>query len=444
LGTADFDIAPAQPEIRKAQSYTRQVASLLEMLPAVDPKAVRENFHRNLAIYLEQIAHGDVLALKKYMQCPMISLRFWLNGTKIPRFANLLHGAQMLDVPASSFIAPLGPSLENIAAARQKIAVTQYSYRYPRRTLSEVRQALLDILSEPVPLHLAAVAGRLDTSSDRLRRADSKICQQIVERYRRSDNGYWWNKPGATRICEHRRLKEILEHSLNSNEPMRVSRIARSLGYANAVYIQETFPDICAAIAKKIAENTRARHKSICPALKDALREMPPPNLAELSRRLGHPTPNLIRNHEPELCSKIMERYRDYRRERAIDLERKAAAMLAETPVPSRREVYRRLGVGASYVNKYFPSIMIMIAEQHRKCVRLQTIQRHEQLIRDIQRIAAELHSQGVYPSEPEILRCIPNAPPMSRLELHEEVRKAQKSLGISKRKARQVEIILF
>ena len=62
---------------------------------------------------------------------------------------------------------------------------------------------------------------------------------------RQSGHSHWWKKPGAARICEVARLKEILEHSLKSINPASVHQIAADLGYANEGYIRQKFPALC-------------------------------------------------------------------------------------------------------------------------------------------------------------------------------------------------------
>ena len=105
------------------------VESLLAMLPRVDPAAVRESLRGSLIVYLEHIADGNVLALAEYIQCPRSILQNWLDGATVPRLENLLRTARSLNVPASSFFAPSGPTPTNIAAAKDAVASTTKSQR---------------------------------------------------------------------------------------------------------------------------------------------------------------------------------------------------------------------------------------------------------------------------------------------------------------------------
>ena len=122
---------------------------------------------------------------------------------------------------------------------------------------TQIRKALRRAFREDTPISLSDVARRLGyTTTERLYQADRKLCHRIAARYRQSGKSHWWRKPGATRICDVPRLQEILEESLASHEPVSVHHIAARIGYSNDGYLQQKFPELCAAISKKVAERT--------------------------------------------------------------------------------------------------------------------------------------------------------------------------------------------
>ena len=124
----------------------------------------------------------------------------------------------------------------------------------PSRTAGEIRRSLRTALKTDAPISLSEVARTLGyTTTERLYQADRTLCHKIASRYRQSGRSHWWRRPGATRICEVPRLKEILEKSLKSKEPASVHHIAACLSYSNDGYIQQKFPELCAAISRKIA-----------------------------------------------------------------------------------------------------------------------------------------------------------------------------------------------
>ena len=379
---------------------SRQVEGLLAMLPGVDPTAARESLRGSLIVYLEHISDGNVLALAEYIQCPRSILQNWLDGATVPRLESLLRTARSLNVPALSFFAPSGPTPTNIAAAKDAVASTRNRSVSPSRPAIQIRQALLTALDEIVPLSLSEVARRLGyKSTERLYQADRVLCHKIAARHRQSGHSHWWKKPGAARICEVARLKEILEQSLKSINPTSVHQIAVDLGYTNEGYIRQKFPALCAAISKRVSQMKRICSLRIRQTLEGALNESPAPTLVDLSRRLGYSTSTVLRAHEPDLCDLLARRRRNNVTKYRSDLKRAAKAALNETPIPSVRDLCKRLGVTVWFMGKYFPAVRHMIAEKRRRVASESTKRRREKLFQDTHTIAAQLQRRGEYPS---------------------------------------------
>jgi hypothetical protein len=159
-----------------------------------------------------------------------------------------------LKIPASTLFGPSGPTPGNLAVAKEAFALTGNRGVSPSRSAGELRQAILAAFEEVVPRSLSDVARSLGyTNTDRLYQADRNLCHDIAARYRHSGRSHWWRKPGAIRICEASRLKEILEQSLKSNRPASVHQISASLGYSNDGYVHQRYPELCRAIGEKIA-----------------------------------------------------------------------------------------------------------------------------------------------------------------------------------------------
>jgi AraC-like DNA-binding protein len=332
-----------------------------------------------------------------------------------------------------SFFAPSGPTPTNIAAAKDAVASTRNRSVSPSRPAIQIRQALLTALDEIVPLSLSEVARRLGyKSTERLYQADRTLCHKIAARHRQSGHSHWWKKSGAARICEVARLKEILEQSLKSINPTSVHQIAASLGYSNAGFIQQKFPDLCTAIREKTAHAESTRPEKMRRALEKALRENPAPTLVDLSRRLGYSSSTVLRAHEPHLCDQLAARHRAHLTKCRADLEAKAKAALGEIPVPTVRDVCKRLAITLWFMNKYFPAVRRMIAMQHRRCVAAKTDHQHQLLLRDIRAIAAELQSHGLYPSVTRIVKHLPEMSRSNWKAITSAIREARKTLGIS------------
>ncbi len=305
-----------------------QVGSLLAMLPMVDPIAARESLRRSLTLYLEEIANGNVLASTEYIRRPGGMLRNWLAGKEVPRLENLLQIAHSLHVPVSSLFAPGGPSPTNIAAAKQAVAVGRKRVVLPFRHASEIRRTLQAALRAAVPLSVIEIARRLGyTTTNSLYNADRTLCYKITARYQQSGGRSWWKKPDAPRTSDVR-MKDLLEHSLKSDEPIPVHQITASLGHPDDAYIRRQLPELCAAIDRRIAQAKKDRFEKMGPILKTAIDENPVPSLAEVARRLGYSYTAIVQRHEPGLCEQLIERRRVYIASRRADLESQALAAL--------------------------------------------------------------------------------------------------------------------
>jgi AraC-like DNA-binding protein len=351
----------------------------------------------------------------------------------MPRLESLLRISQALNVSVASLFIRGKPTSIDVAAAKQAVTTAGQRNVSPSRTAGAIRKALQRAFSEDTPISLSDVARSLGyTTTERLYQADRKLCHRIAARYRQSGKSHWWRKPGATRICDVPRLNEILEESLKSHEPISVHHIAARLGYSNDGYLQQKFPDLCAAISKKVAERKQTRLEEMRRTLKNALGENPAPTLAELSRRLDCTTSSTLRMHEPDLCDRLLVRYRTCIEERRSELKRAAESILDETPVPSLRSVCKRLGITAWFMNQYFPDVRRRITEQHRRCSLAETARRREMLFEAVRQIATEIHSQGIYPSAARIAGRIPRGLRCEWMTLNTAVRRAQKALGNS------------
>jgi len=435
LGEAAGNGEPEQTaDVSHEKLWTsKQIGELLATLPRLNPETSRRCVHESLTVYLEEVVGGNIGALAEYIHCSHSILQSWLDGRTMPRLESMLRIARMLNVSVSSFFIRGAPIAIDIAAAKQAITVAGHRDVSPSRTADEIRKALRTSLKEDAPISLSDVARTLGyTTTERLYQADRKFCHRIAARYRQSGKSHWWRKPGATRICDVPQLKEILEESLKSHEPVSVHHIAARLGYSNDGYLQQKFPDLCAAISKKVAGRKQTRLDEMHRTLTSALGENPAPTLAELSRRLACTTSSTLRMHEPDLCDRLLVRYRKYIEERRCALRKAAESALEETPGPPLRSVCERLGITAWFMNQYFPDVRRRITEKHRRSSLAETARRREMLFEAVRQIATEIHSQGLYPSAARIADRIPRGLCCEWMTLNTAVRRAQKALGIS------------
>ena len=368
LGVPDLktdESQPGSPTEDQRWSWT-QVGSLLAMLPVIDPIVARDSLRRSLTRYLAEIANGNVLAFSEYILCPGGMLRACLVGEELPRIENLLRIARCLNVPVSSFFTPEGPTPADIAAAKQAVAIRRKRLVLPSRHTSEVRRTLRTALDATPPVSVIEIARRLGyTTTDSLYKADRRLCYKITARYQQAGGRSWWMKPDAPRTC-NARMKDMLEQSLKSTEPIPVYQLAASLGHPDAEYIRRQLPELCVAIDRRIAQAKKDRFERLGPILRSAIDENPVPSLAEVARLLGYSYTAIVQRHQPALCKQLMERRRAYIAKYKADLEKHALAALGQSPPPSVRAVCRRLGITVRFMNKHFPALVRSIIRRRR------------------------------------------------------------------------------
>ena len=433
LGLSDGENRRSRPPGEGDDTWASvQVGALLAMLPLIDPVEAREALRRGLAVYLDHLTAGNVLAMAEYVHCPPSILRNWLGGTTVPTLENLLRTCRFLNVPIVSLVTSSGPSPSNVDAAKEAIAQAGSRGVSPSQKKGEIRRALEIALDYTVPRSLSDVARRMGyADTERLYQADRDLCHKIAARYRRSGQSHWWKRPGAARICETLRIKELLEQSFKSAEAVSVHRIAADLGYSNEGYIRQKFPELCKAISKRISKAKQARRGRIRLTLESALNENPAPTLADLGRRLGYSTSTVLRTHEPDLCNQLAARYRIYVGKHRSDMRKAAKSALNETPVPSVRSLCERLGVTVWFMGKYFPSVRHLIAEKRRRGAWEKTKRRRAKLFQDTYSIAVELQKRGEYPSINRIREALPEGSCTEWKTLSLAAQAAHQALGV-------------
>ncbi|GEM_PF-3598794 len=203
-------------------------------------------------------------------------------------------------------------------------------------------------------------------------------------------------------------IKETLTRALESSAPKALEQIARDLGYAGSGSLRSKFPDLCAAISKKVVDNTQLHYAKVSHALEDALKKNPAPTLAAVARSLGCAS-NTLQTHESELSSQLLALHRTQLEERKKALVKEAEAALTEVPPPSVRQLCIRLGVNAMTMLGYCPSAMKQLAEQHRLYIANETTRRQEALVSSVLGIATDLAGRNIYPSLPRIVERLPD-----------------------------------
>lgn len=385
---------------------TREIAGLLKLLTSVRPETVRAALQQNLSLYIQQVVGGNVHALAAYIGCPFsATVHSWLDGARIPRFDFLLRISGTLSIPLAKLFDSSGPTAKEIASAKAALDVAAPRDVHPRRPASEIRIALLEALNRPEPPRLLDVAQELGyTCVDGLHKAERELSRKIEDRYRKFGQHYFNRKTTRKRICDRKVLEKALLDAVNSKEPISITGIALSHGYATAGSIQYHFPKLYAALALKAKADEEERRNRIRRGLEEALREDPAPSLMTVVHRLGYATSAVMRGNEPELTSQLVARYRNSFRERGTHIAKEAKAMMKESSPPSLAEVCSRLGMTAKTLNVYAPGVRKEVARRYREWKLGAASRRRKQLFEEVHHIVTELDRQGIYPTSQRIL----------------------------------------
>jgi hypothetical protein len=408
LGTRDGTTSPLD-EFSEEYRICRNIGELLELVPHVDPEAIRATLRKNLGVYCDQLAPGNVCAFADYVGHRSPNVSTWLDGTQVPQFKILLDISKRLSVPLAKLFDPLGPTSNDIDRAKEAIHTSGARNAYTFRRADEIRVALATAAKDPTLPSLLDVARQLGyTNTNRLREADLKLCDKIQARFRDSDRFYRVRGRYAVRKCDPTVVEVALKDALRSSEGKSLSQIAFDLGYSNSGTIRKLFPDLCAAVASKNEYLKAKRLKALRTGLEEALVEDPSPSLNTLTHRLGYSTSTVLRENEPELMNRLAERYRQSFKLRGPELERRVEPMLAEDPVPSVKEVCIRLDISRGFLTQYAAGLVKKIAQKRQEWKNRDLIGRRAQLAKDVRDIACDLDREGVLPTAKRIIGMLP------------------------------------
>ena len=160
----------------------------------------------------------------------------------------------------------------------------------------------------------------------------------------RSGHSHWWRRRGAKPICE-------LSHMKGSGRlpGLRPARSAagshcRDSRLCGRWVRQDKIPELCGALAARIAEQNRARLAAIGPALEQALQETPPPTLRQVAMRVGFSASCVLKARRPGLYEKLKTTRKAYEKSRLAELRNNLEAVSVENPPPSPQVSIRAVG----------------------------------------------------------------------------------------------------
>jgi AraC-like DNA-binding protein len=377
----------------------KEIGELLACAPKLDSLPLGDVFSCNLRACVDAVARGNSSSFAKTCQVSSSAFRSHLLGNNLPTMDVLLRLCRRLDIPFTAFF----ETDQALASAYWKHAAqtVQHEQLAPAyRPAEQLRLLLHEAVQEQPAPSLSEIAARLGyKGTERLYQVDSVLCQQISLNYRRSGRSHRWKKPGARKISEEFDLRRLLEESLAKDEPVSCLKIAAQLGYTNEGYLRKQFPDLCRAIAKKIAVKRSERTSTIERILRDALEEKAAPTLDEIRKRVSYSSSVCLQFSFPVLCRQILRKREAHHEKRIAQLRVTLEHLQTETPAPSLRTVSTRTGISPSHLKTLCPEQCAVLASRHLSCRHETAALRRTQLIEEVQKIVHDLHCQGKCPT---------------------------------------------
>jgi AraC-like DNA-binding protein len=213
--------------------------------------------------------------------------------------------------------------------------------------------------------NLYLICSRLDVAP-----ADM-LAEQGNEEYLKRHHIVVEDLPSLGRITSWSEIGAKLEAALQECPPPSMESVARNLGY-NSPKIRRHFPELCERIISRYKEYKKNCHPSpaeIRRAFRVALKQFPPPSLQMVLRGLGCKGTGYYYYHNyRDLCLQVSRRFLQYRTKPfKEDKDRgRLEAMLVEEPPPSFSEVARRFGRKRNFLRRKFPELSKAVTARHR------------------------------------------------------------------------------
>jgi hypothetical protein len=185
--------------------------------------------------------------------------------------------------------------------------------------------------------------------------------------------------------------------------PRPLYQVASQIGYSISK-LKNRFPQLCQIIStnRKQYKTRPFDLKNAKKIIRSAIKEIPPPSLEGVYRRLGGMgEPDPIRKHFPKESRIILDRYKASRM-KPFDIDKITAELKAAIKgwPPCSRERFAEINNVNPYVlYRKLPHLCKELAERYRIYRELVRAEEHEKTRNEARRVGMELHSKGQYPS---------------------------------------------
>ena len=163
-------------------------------------------------------------------------------------------------------------------------------------------------------------------------------------------------------------------------------------------------------------------------ALERTLASSDPVSLMVVARSIGC-VPGTLRKYFPELCQAVVARYRGRFDDQRVQ-QRLQNVLASDEDVPSVSELARQLGYSTYLIWNHFTDLCKRISARYRDLKRKQHEERVRAVCEEIHKAVLLLHNQGVYPGAKRVSLLLENRHSIRTFEGHEAWRLMLAELG--------------
>jgi hypothetical protein len=397
LGVKDVSLSTETGGSNEPRSVAEQVATLLARSATIERPSSGETMRTNLQSCVDDLAGGNESLFTRAVGIHQKTVDAWRAGRVLPALDSLLKISLRLELPLLRFLTESMTSGDSEwERARQIMSRYQTPHaRSPR--VAAVRAVLEEALQAREPISLLAVALKVGLKHERpLRDYDAEACNAIDERY--SSMQGVKDRSGTADSISTKRVAEVFEVALRQEPPPSLRDVSLSLGAQDTSWLINRFPVQCRLLVQRSKDYRRDRRLFIETVLRTALIEEPPPTIKEVARRAGVRS-GQIRIWFPDLYRGLAVRSSRRREWWLAKIRSVLEEMAVEDPPPRTKAASTRTGVAHGHLRTLFPDLWRELVARHAAYKKEENARRRHEIQAEVCRIAQELLSTGKYPS---------------------------------------------
>jgi TniQ len=401
--------APVHPEAAAYDdaelNLTNAVGELLARNATLQGAPSGTYFKENLICCIENFADENQSAFSRATGVSLDALTHWLTPNTTFRLRPFLRMCSELRITPARILSEWIPANDREWLGARDLIARHSSTVCSPRPASRVRRALEEALNSATPVSLAHVAQQLGYQRVfTLRRRYPELCDEIQKKHGNIGSAV----PRRGERYSHptpEMAREALERAIRE-APRSLMAVCKQIGYRNLSSLYHRFPELCRALVAKNRAWRKQKDRMVGDWITKALDEQPVPTLKELARRIGH-HPHLLRSRFPELCAALVERLPERKRLERERIRRQLEDALQQNPAPPMQAVAQSVGRNQHHLGVIFPDLYGKIKRryvEHQKIVRGQ---RRVQFLAQVRKAVLELCERGINPSRKHVMSAI-------------------------------------